>query len=129
MHSGRDSQNGRKCGGPPNLWGTGVQFCWHPSPFPPVPPKNAFGVRVACPPTLSQPTWERQLPALPLGTPRPPGARPPIAAVCYLTTDTDIQREPPCDPHPESRHPRQGARCSTAAGSRAAERPGRAEVK
>lgn len=61
--------------------------------------------------------------------PATPGSPPPTAAVCYLTTDTDIQREPPCDPHPESRRPRRGARCSTAGGSRAAGHPGRAEVR
>lgn len=99
--------------------GSGVELChqpWHLSPGPPH----------LCP---SPPAREAaDSPAH--GIPAPPGARPyPTAAVGYLTTDTDIQREPPSDPHPESRHPSQGARCSTAGGRRAAERPGRAEAK
>lgn len=58
--------------------------------------------------------------------PSPPHHHP-HAAVCYLTTDTDIQRGPPSDPHPAARP--QGAHCSRPGGSRAAGPPGHAEEK
>lgn len=95
---------------------TDAQFCRHPLPLPLAPPKKCL---------LGQGLHGPESPPCP-ATPREPT---PHRGVCYLTTDTDIQKEPPCAPHPESRHPRPGARCSRAGGSRAAERPGRAEVR
>lgn len=130
MHSGSGTRGmGGDVGGPPDRWGHWCTVLMASFTTSPGAPQKCLWGRVARPPTLPQPAWERQLPALPGRTPPPSGAHPPTAAVGYLTTDTDIQREPPCDPHPESRHPRPGARCSTAGGGRAAERPGRAEVR
>lgn len=73
------------------------------------------------------PPW---VPSSAQGTARHPGSPPPPPQrLCYLTTHTGIQREPPSDPHPESRRPRWGVHHSKAAGNRVGERPGHAEVK
>lgn len=125
----RHSEQAEVLGGLLTNGDRGTMTCF---PTSPAPPKTPLGVGLhvlpgapPCPAPLGEAAASRAQ-----GTPRHPWEPAlPTAAVCYLTTDTGIQREPPSDPHPESRHPRPGARCSTAGGSRAAERPGCAEVE